>query len=359
MFWIFAGGTGGHISPGISLAESFSIRKHDVCFFTLAKDLAYPGLQSLKKESNIKIIAYPASRMPYNLVSLLRFMKNLFSAFIQLKKERKIKKPRAIIAMGGYPCFNALLWARLHSCPYYLCESNSVQGRITKIFAGKSKAVFLAFRVEPMRSNFIVSGNPVRKEFLSGGKKKMVHTLNTPQNILMLGGSQGARDINALYSGMIQHPFFSDVCITLAAGKENADEIRLRPEVARRVQDKIFGFIEDVRSALENSDLVIARAGGSSVYEILSLRKPAILIPFPHAVYDHQRKNALYLEEEGLVKMIDIRPFNVRKALVELLKFLKDGSFRKVRSNMGSHKLPMNSQEFIVRHVEESSGYSS
>ena len=350
MFWIFAGGTGGHISPGISIAEGIASKNYDVLFFTLQKDMNYKGFKSFEKKHNIKIIAYPASKIPNDIGSLFHFLKNLFYAFKQLNREKNFRPPKAVIAMGGYPCFNALLWARFRSIPYFLCESNIVLGKITKLFVRKSKAVFLSFKVEPMKNNFIVSGNPIRKEFLSKGKK-ITKSSGSIKKILLVGGSQGSHDINSLYLEMIKHPFFGGSDLTLAMGKNNGLKARLK--AYRRSRDKILPFIDDMRSALENSDLVIARAGSSSLYEILSVRKPAILIPFPYAVYDHQKKNALCLEKKGLAKVIDIRPFNVVKVLTEMLDFLKSDSFKKVQLNMKHHRLPLDAHESIVDHILE------
>ena len=351
MYWVFTGGTGGHISPAISIAENMASKDHDVCLFTLQKDINYRGFGYLRKKLNVEVITYPSSKVPSNISSLFHFANNLFLAFKQLNQKRNIRPPQAVIAMGGYPCFNALLWARLRSVPYFLCESNAVLGKITKLFASRSKAVFLSFKVEPMKNNFIVSGNPVRKEFTSGGKRKSTRPSNSIQKILLIGGSQGARDINSLYLKMIKNPFFSRIKLTLLAGKGNDLRIKSKSKDHRRPHDEIFAFIEDMKFTLESSDLVVARAGGSSLYEILSVRKPAILIPFPHAVYDHQRKNALYLEREGLAKVIDIRPFDVTKVLGEMLAFLKSDSLRKVELNMKHHRLPLDAHENIVDHI--------
>ena len=353
MFWIFAGGTGGHISPGISIAESMASKNMEIRFFTAKKDIEYKDFKSFKKKSNIKIIAYPVSKIPNGIRSLLDFLKNLFLAFRQLNREKKLQAPKAIIAMGGYPCFNGLFWARLQAVPYFICESNAVLGRITRIFAHRSQAVFLSFRVKAMKKNFVFSGNPIRKEFTFEKKENVKHP-DFVKKIFLMGGSQGARDINSLYLKMITSPFFAKMRFTLAAGKGNDREIRLRSKTYKRPQDKIFAFVEDMKSALNDADLVIARAGSSSLYEILSVRKPAILIPFPEAVFDHQRKNALVLEKKGLAKMVDIRPFNAAKASIEIEDFLKHDSFKKMQLNMMRHKMPLDAHEGIANHIIKS-----
>ena len=354
--WIFAGGTGGHISPGISLADSFLKKKHSVTFFTLTKNTSYANIQRLIKEKKIDVKEYEAHPIPKNISSLFRFMRSFGKSFLIFSKVKKQKAPDAVICMGGYPCLLPLAWSILNGLPYYLCEQNAVLGRITKMFARKAQAVFLSFPTDHARENFLVLGNPIRKELIFSPRHtdagqmqvKKARQTATLKNILMMGGSQGASDINRLYLELKKNPFFQNIHFTVMTGKNDYASLKSRA----RPKDQIVPFIEDMRASLEHSDCVIARSGSGTIFEILSSRKPAVLIPYPHATRDHQAENARYLEKNGLAKLVDVRPFRVDVASKEVLTILKN-DLSAIRENLFGHELPLDAHESIPRHIEK------
>ena len=167
--WICAGGTGGHISPAIALTSSFSQKNVPVIFFTLPKNINYPGIRKKTK----KLIEYPASPIPKNLTSALKFLKDIVKTWKILNKEYKENEPFAMIGMGGYPCFAPLLWALWKRVPYYLCEQNAVLGSTTYIFSYFAKAVFLSFPVDQMKKNFVFFRKPLSgEEFIFHPQRK-------------------------------------------------------------------------------------------------------------------------------------------------------------------------------------------
>ena len=381
--WIFAGGTGGHISPALSLADYFSQKKVSFIFFTLPKNLDYPGIDK------VKAVSYPALPIPKNLFLLVKFLKSSYIAWNLFEKENKKKKVSAVIAMGGYPCFIPLLWALFKRVPYYLCEQNVVLGKITRIFSRFARVVFLSFADPTLKvkkkskKNYIVSGNPLRKDFIPSKlvKNKSVSshknlaypslkTITVParrclervasgavcealrvKKILLLGGSQGAYDINNLYLTMIKRPTFKNMSFTLVTGKDKFSKMKTKHTHSNRKQDKIVDFIKDMHSALFSHDLIIARAGSSTIFEIMSSRKPAIFLPYPYATNDHQKQNALYLEKQGLAKTIDIRPFHAEAAVQLIEDIFSTGELKILQNNLLTHKIPLNAHKTISETV--------
>ena len=366
--WIFAGGTGGHISPAISLADAFSKKKVSFIFFTLPKNLDYPGLAKMPASQVKKVVDYPALPIPKNLFALFKFLKSCHLAWKVFQQKNKKEPASAVIAMGGYPCFTPLLWALFKRIPYYLCEQNAALGKIHRIFSRFARVVFLSFPVPDMKKNYVFSGNPLRKDFQLQMKKSTKSSSYSAassfssasfknstllvKKILLLGGSQGASDINELYFAMTQRPVFKNMVFTVAAGKNKFSTIKLKAEALSkrnpaRKKDKMVEFIKDMHSAFSLNDLIITRAGSSTVFEIMSSRKPAIFLPYPYATNDHQRQNAVYLEKQGLAKIIDIRPFEVEKAVKMIEDILLSGELKLAQKNLLKHKIPLNAHKTI------------
>ncbi len=367
LIWIFAGGTGGHISPGVSLVDAFLEREYDVCFFTLKKDFYYPATQNLIKKRGAKTICYQAYPIPKRLSSLIQFMKAMIQSTLILCKEKKRKTPDAIICMGGYPCFPPLFWAITQKIPYYLCEQNIIFGKVTRLFSSRASAIFLSFPaikaiIQKNQKKFVLVGNPIRKELLVKEENSANTHLQAPHielkpskekktklaNILLMGGSQGASDINELYLILKDHAFCKNIDFTVAAGKIHYEKIK---DEARK-QDSVVEFIQDIKQVLSKSNCIIARAGSGTIFEILSIRKPVILIPYPYATHNHQAENAQYIVKKGLGYMIDIRPFDVSTVAKKVISILAKG-VAGVQAKMWRHDLPLNAHERVVDYIRE------
>ena len=345
--WIFAGGTGGHISPGISLAETFNEEKYNcnVIFFTLEKDINYPDFKKIQAETNVKVMSYTSSKIPSNPIAVFKFIKNYKIANDILSNVAQNYYPNAIIGMGGYPVFNGLLWAIFNKVPIFLCEQNSVVGRITKLFTKRAKYVFLSFPIKHKKQNHIFSGNPIRKSLRFTAKD--IKPSSTLREILIIGGSQGANDLNDLYLYLIQDDFFNKFNITISTGKNRFEEVNM----AKRNNDKVMPFIEDMRTALLKSDLIISRSGSGLVFEILSAKKPAIFVPFAYAIYNHQKENAQYLQQNDLAEIIDIRPFHKEKATNIIKDLITNEHIKMIQNNILKHTIPLDAHIQIVENI--------
>lgn len=342
---IAAGGTGGHISPGVSLARIFSQNGYPVTFITLDKNITYPDITTLAKLPGISILAYPAPRFPASLTQIAAFIKNFLICRRMLANSISGKR-YILVGMGGYPAFPALMYCRLKGIPWYLCEQNVVPGKITRYFSRGAQKVFHSFPEAVKRPNDILSGNPLRSIFQH--KKKIRPAAYPPKKILMIGGSLGATALNELYIAMRGDSFFDKMQITLVSGGKDISKPLSK-------NDKIESFIVNMNVAITEADLVISRAGSGLIYEILWGKRPAIYLPYPFAADNHQAANARSVEQAGYAKVIDVRPFQAQAALTQLKDIVSGLYLKQIVTRYNDAPVyPLDAHEKIFQMIDES-----
>lgn len=309
-----AGGTGGHMFPAQSLSEELTRMGWECAMVTDARGRKHAG--RIKADPIIEVQA--ASISPRRPIQALRGALKLARGIRQAKAFMREWKPDVVIGFGGYPSFPALKAAESLDIPRIVHEQNAVLGRVNRVFAKKATAVASGFEdlaKLPAGTRHIVVGNPLRDAILNAKP-----TQGEGLNLLIVGGSLGANII-------------SDVVPKAVAGltSELRDKLRvtqqttaLHLDAAKRVYadanvpatlDIFFG---DIEQHLAKADLIIARAGASSVSEIALMGKPSILVPLAIAMDDHQTANARALERLGAAVILPESEFNVQ-ALSELL----------------------------------------
>lgn len=315
---IAAGGTGGHITPGISIAEDWLQQGGSVILATLAKNLDYPDIITLARNESVSIVAYDAPRLPKNPLRLIAFLKQFRSAYSLIRRVGNELGAVAVVGMGGYSSFPPVLYAALNRKRLYLCEQNAAWGIVTRYMKYFAQAVFLAFDPDrKLPGKYVVTGNPLRAMF-AGQPKKPKAGKKTKQNIFFIGGSQGATDVNALYTAFIADPGAQNYACTVAAGAKAAPALKANA----RKTDTILPFVQDMPAALSAADAVVARCGSGTLFELVWAAKPVFLIPYPHAADDHQKANAEAIRSRLPAVICDIRPFDVIRAKAALLSFL-------------------------------------
>lgn len=341
---IAAGGTGGHISPGVSLARKFSQNGYSVTFITLDKNITYPDIASLAKLPGIRILAYPAPRFPSGILQIPAFVKNYLICWRMLKNTIEGKK-YILVGMGGYPAFPALMYCRLKKIPWYLCEQNAVSGKITRYFSAKARKVFHSFPEAVKHKNGVLTGNPLRSIFQH--TKKIRTAAYPPRKILMIGGSLGASALNELYKKMRSDVFFDNIKITLVTGGKD-----IHTPLSKK--DTIQNFIINMDKALTEADLVISRSGSGLIYEILWAKRPAVFVPYPHAADNHQAANARSVEKNGYAQLIDIRPFDAEEAKYQLKDIISGNSLKQIiRRFNDTYVYPLDAHEQIFAQIEK------
>jgi UDP-N-acetylglucosamine--N-acetylmuramyl-(pentapeptide) pyrophosphoryl-undecaprenol N-acetylglucosamine transferase len=302
---IAAGGTGGHIYPGIAVAKEI-MRRHpdaEVKFVGTARGLENKlVLQSGFELSIIDSAGLKNVGVTARTRGLLVLPKSLRQASALLKKFQ----PHVVIGAGGYVSGPVLLTASLGKLPTLVMESNALPGwtnRVLARFIDKAAVSFEA-ALPFFRGRGVVTGNPVRREFFEIPKKP-----RDPSrlSVLIFGGSQGAHAINQAMVAAL--PLFAEVKnnlrITHQTGEADYEQVASGyANEGWSEQAEVRKYIDDMVAAFAAVDLVICRAGATTTAELMAAGKASLMIPFPFAADDHQRKNAEAMETAGAAKMI-------------------------------------------------------
>ncbi|ORU94346.1 MAG: UDP-N-acetylglucosamine--N-acetylmuramyl-(pentapeptide) pyrophosphoryl-undecaprenol N-acetylglucosamine transferase [Cycloclasticus sp. symbiont of Bathymodiolus heckerae] len=290
---IMAGGTGGHVFPALAVAEYLRDAGHQVSWL------------GTKKGIEARIIPDVGFAMDWLSVSGLRgkgimslllapFM--LLKACVQASKFIRQRQPDVVLGLGGFASGPGGLMSWLHGKPLVIHEQNRVPGTTNRLLKSIAKRVLEAFPDSfDKQSKAIFTGNPVRKELLEAVVKKEHRGIN----ILIVGGSLGASILNEVVPKALkelQHK--SDINVIHQAGKATI-ETAVSAYQSADVEADVRVFIDDMNTVYQWADIVICRAGAMTISELAVMGLPAILVPLPHAIDDHQTKNAEYLENGG------------------------------------------------------------
>jgi UDP-N-acetylglucosamine--N-acetylmuramyl-(pentapeptide) pyrophosphoryl-undecaprenol N-acetylglucosamine transferase len=292
---VMAGGTGGHIFPGLAVAEALRARGWQVHW------LGTPG----SMESQIvppRGFAFEAINFSgvrgKGLLTLVRLPLHLLKAFWQSLQVVRRVRPDVLIGFGGYVTFPGGLMGAMLGKPLVLHEQNSVAGMTNRILAGVADRVFTAFPNVMKKALWV--GNPLRSAFTAqAAPAERFASRSGPLRLLVVGGSLGAKALNDIVPQALallsrdQRPV-----VTHQSGAKQIDALRANYSAAG-VQAELTPFIEDTARAFAEADLIVCRAGASTVTEIAAVGAAALFVPFPFAVDDHQTSNAKFLVEPG------------------------------------------------------------
>ncbi|MFL6374245.1 MAG: undecaprenyldiphospho-muramoylpentapeptide beta-N-acetylglucosaminyltransferase [Pyrinomonadaceae bacterium] len=299
---IAAGGTGGHIYPGIAVAKEIMRRDetNEVLFVGTAK-----GLETrIVPESGFQLsLIHSAGLKNVGTVARLKGLTLLPRSFIEARKIIRQFRPHVVVGAGGYVSGPVLLMAAVMGVPTLVMDSNALPGFTNRQLARFVDKAALTFdqALPFFGKKGVVTGNPVRPEFF----EIMPHEPGEKIELLIFGGSQGARAINQAVMAAL--PLMKDVedrlSITHQTGEVMFDEVRLTYE-AEGWEPDIRPYISNMAEAFDKADLIMSRAGATTCAELVTAGKAAILIPLPTAADDHQRKNAEALTAAGAARMI-------------------------------------------------------
>jgi UDP-N-acetylglucosamine--N-acetylmuramyl-(pentapeptide) pyrophosphoryl-undecaprenol N-acetylglucosamine transferase len=302
---IAAGGTGGHIYPGIAVAKEIMRRDPEsvVRFVGTAR-----GLENrLVPRAGFELSIIESSGLKnVSLLALLRGLIMLPKSFFAARRVIRDFGPEIVVGAGGYVSGPVLLAASLTRLPTLVMDSNALPGWTNRVLARfvDQAAVSFAEAVPYFRGKGVLTGNPVRSEFFEIPPKQRDgrHT-----SLLVFGGSQGARAINeamiSAVSGLASQK--SALRVTHQTGEADFEKVR-RGYDAAGWQDNVDvrPYIDDMVTEFAKADLVLCRAGATTSAELVAAGKAAIMVPFPLAADDHQRKNAEALQAAGAARMI-------------------------------------------------------
>ncbi len=305
---ISGGGTGGHIFPALSIANALKRR--------LDCNILFVGADNRMEMEKVPAAGYRIEGLPvagFDRKNLLRNVKVLAKLWKSIRKARAIVKdfkPDIAIGVGGYASGPTLKAAQRAGVPTLLQEQNSYAGVTNKLLASKARKICVAYdgmeRYFPA-DRIIKTGNPVRKDLMEAGKDKgkareSFGLAAQRPTVLVVGGSLGARTLNESMEARVREFSERGIQVIWQTGKNFGERGPLAAKGLKGVV--VTKFINDMAAAYAAADLVVSRAGASSISELQNLGKPCILVPSPNVAEDHQTKNALALADRGAAVMV-------------------------------------------------------
>ena len=293
---IAAGGTGGHLLPALALAQEF--KSIGITTLVIGKTTAI--LQAEFHKAGIPFWEIPVVRLPRKKHGFILFPFRASQAFNSAAICLLRFRPSAVIGMGGYACAAPASAAAFLRIPLYFCEQNLLPGKVTRAFSRISSAVFTSF---PDSSRYLRTkrtlefGNPLRLFAEKNEKIAARQKLKIDEQkftVLVLGGSQGAHRINLHISESLTHLLPQEIQFIHLTGADDLSEMKETYE-RKNFQNYTEGFFPEMGLLYSAVDLVICRAGATTIAELNFFGLPSILIPYPFAAEDHQRLNANYL----------------------------------------------------------------
>ena len=339
---VMAGGTGGHIFPGLAVAESLRERGWRVHWLGAPASMEHQLVPP--RGFAFEPIEFGGVRGK-NLMTLLLLPVRLLKAFGQALQVVRRVKPDVLVGLGGYITFPGGMMGVALGKPLVLHEQNSIAGMANKVLAGVADRVFTAFPgVLPKARKVQWVGNPLRAAFTQyPGPQERFAGRTGPLRVLVVGGSLGAQALNEVVPrALAMIPPQERPQVIHQSGAKQIDALRANYEAAGVLAD-LVPFIDDMARAYADADLVICRSGATTVTEIAAVGAAALFVPFPHAVDDHQTTNARFLvdQEAGwLVQQRDLTAEGLARTLqkterpVLIQRALKAKSLQKIDATL-------------------------
>lgn len=300
------GGTGGHLFPGIAVAQCFKAMhsKHAVLFVGSGRPLETSVLSRTGFACQ-QINAYAIKGMGWRRI--MRSLMSLPLAFLQSARLIRRFEPDIVIGLGGYSSGPLIVTARLMGIKTVLMEQNTIPGITNRLLSCMVDRIYVAFehtRFQCASGKIRCSGNPVRKAIADIRFQRRGSPGTQPFTVLILGGSQGAHSINRGVTDALSHlENLQDFYFIHQTG--NADTAWVTQTYEnRKAQFRVQAFYMDMASLYARADLIICRAGATTIAEITAAGKPAVFIPYPFAADDHQTHNAMALVRSKAAEMI-------------------------------------------------------
>jgi UDP-N-acetylglucosamine--N-acetylmuramyl-(pentapeptide) pyrophosphoryl-undecaprenol N-acetylglucosamine transferase len=354
-FVIACGGTGGHLSPGIALAEALVARGHTVTLLISHKKV---DARLSEKYPNLTFERVHGAPFGLHPSKLLRFAWEQGQGLLYSLNLIRRVKPHVIIGFGGFTNAGVVLAGRLRRVPVALHEANRIPGRATRVLSRIARRLYLPPGVRlPGRLGLMVrhTGLPVRSEIVRLPRNEARARLGVDpalKFLVVLGGSQGSSPLNRWVDQNLAVLAQEGVQVWCVTGQDKADvEIRqFQGRNGQAVRAWLEPFSDRMGLLMSAADLALSRAGAGTLAELVRCETPAILVPFPHAADDHQQANAMYFEQQGGGVLVAERSLGgLRQEVLDVV--FNDWLMNKFRGNLRrmSHE---NSIEIIVTDLE-------
>ena len=334
---IACGGTGGHLFPGLAVAEVLRDRGHDVLLFISEKQI---DSLAVRDRTDFKIERIPAVGLPRIFSpEIVAFASKFLNGFFACRRVFGTFRPNAVLGMGGFTSTAPILAARWSKIPTMIHESNAIPGKANRINARFSDRVALGFA--ECASYFpekpvVVTGTPIRKsvktEITKAEAKRLLKLNPELQTVAVIGGSQGAHGINETIAAALPHFAMKPVQFVHLTGREDHQYIydRYKKEGVPAFIAAFHHRMEEVYSA---ADVVVARSGAATLSEMAYFGCVSILIPYPFAADDHQTLNAKIFQQASAAELIDSEAANGETVAVLIEQLLANPERRELLSN--------------------------
>ena len=303
---VACGGTGGHIFPGLATARVLLDRGHDVTLWLAGKDIEHDAVRDWPGKT--ELVPSEGFQFGFSLRSLLT-IKKLFGAYRKALVPMRAERPDVLLAMGSYASFGPVKAAHKLKVPYVLHEANLVPGRAVSLLARQAHTIAVSFdktRYYLKHSNMVTTGMPLRKVLQDAGEKAVYE--RAPDGllrILVMGGSRGAQVLNEIVPQAIASAAENGVRLEVEhiAGLQDTEAVSAVYKAAG-VQANVYQFVQDMDRLYLKTDLAVCRSGAASCAELAAFAVPALLVPYPFAVRDHQMSNARVLQDSGAADVV-------------------------------------------------------
>ena len=364
---IAAAGTGGHINPGLAIANKIMEKEPNSKIIFIGTPRGLENDLVPRAGFELKTINAYGIKRSISLDNIRRLCDTVKSVG-EAKKILKNFKPDVVIGTGGYICVSVGIAANILKIPLVLHESNAYPGVAVKLLAKKASKVLLGFEDAknkiPSHDNVVVTGTPSKIHEIkmsSADKFNKREELKIKQNmplVLVFGGSQGASSINKALIGIIQNRLNQNYQIMWAAGKENYEKVKKdlkehNIDIENVENAKIVPYIYNMQEAMEVSDLVVARSGAMTITEISVLGKPAIFIPFPFAAENHQEYNAKVLVNAGAARMILDKDLTAERLETEIEEIIQQDGVLQQMGNKAKTIAKDNVENRIYQEIKK------
>lgn len=316
---ITAGGTGGHVYPGLAVARALIAQGIPVVWMGTRKGLEARVIPEAGIEMAwLEVNALRGKGLMTTLLAPVNLVRALWQSFQIMRRYR----PAAVLGMGGFVAGPGGLVAALMGIPVVIHEQNAVAGLTNKLLSNVCRRILEGFpHTFPVSAKVMATGNPVRLDIanLPEPAERAASRAHEPVHVLVVGGSLGAQALNQIVpQALALMPEVQRPIVRHQAGAKNIDDAREQYRKAQVMAD-VTPFIEDMAAAYAWADLVICRSGALTVAELASAGVAALLVPFPHAVDDHQTANGKYLADHGAALLIQQRDLNAEKLATVLI----------------------------------------
>jgi len=352
---ISAGGTGGHIYPALSIINKF--KEKDKNF-----EVLYIGTHNRMENEIIpeqgipfkSIEIYGLSKSLKKNINTLKCLVNAYHKCIDIMKDFK---PDIVVGVGGYVTMPVIMAAKKLKIKCVIHEQNSIPGKTNKLLSRGVDAVFTSFKESAKyfdkNAKCIYTGNPCADNVinLKPIDKEKLRLSKSKKLVVVTSGSLGSEALNEKLTDFFKLSSKEDYEVLFITGRKNYDEYIKKHKLSKNII--IIPYLKNLAALFKSADLVISRAGAGTISELITAKKPSILIPSPNVADNHQYYNALDLVNNKLAIMIDEKDIN-GKMLYEKIKDLLNNSdeYKEMINNLNNHEI-FSSSEKIYKEIKE------